>query len=201
MGNTNSTQTSVILLTGLEKSGKSLFLKKLLELRKKEKEITQLEPTLGFNYITIDYSNQSYHIWELGGDSVSSSYWSTFYRNIATNMVLFIVNIFDEQNHQLAMKEFLKLVNEEELKIAKFILIFNLKIDDKSKRFSFNEQDYQEVKLKVDFFLMQIQDSPIHDYDNRVFHFIFDISKLKEGEFNSMRMLNKCFMIKEKEIS
>lgn len=200
MGNNNSKAVSTIVILGLEKAGKSLFMKKILELKKKEKEITKLEPTLGFNYITYDFLNIVYHIWELGGDNLTRTYWSTFYRSLAVNMVVYIVNIFDEQNYPLAIKEFIKLVNEEELKIAKFTLIFNIKIDDKNKRITFSEQDMNEVKLKVEYFLLQIQESPLHDFDNRVNHFIFDITKLKDGEYNSMRMLSKCFMI-EKEFN
>jgi len=200
MGNNNSKAVSTIILVGLEKAGKSLFMKKILELKKKEKEITKLEPTLGFNYITYDFLNIVYHIWELGGDALTRTYWSTFYRSLAVNMVVYIVNIYDEQNYPLAIKEFIKLVNEEELKIAKFTLIFNIKIDDKNKRLTFSEQDMNEVKLKVEYFLLQIQESPLHDFDNRVNYFVFDISKLKDGEFNSMKMLSKCFMI-DKEFS
>jgi GTPase SAR1 family protein len=200
MGNTNSDMSLVAIIVGNEKAGKSLFLKKILELKKKEKETFGLEPTLGFNYVTIEYSNQSYHIWEFGGDPVSRSYWPSFYRNLSVNIVIYIINVFDTDNHQTSIKEFLYLVNEEELKIAKFSIIFNIKLEDR-KKLNFTEQDLEEVKLKVDKLLTLIQESPIHDYDNRVSHFICDISKLKEGEFNTMKMLNKCLLVKEKENS
>lgn len=172
-----------------------------MELKKKERELTNLESTIGFNYIMTDYQNQSFHIWELGGDYVSRTQWPTLYRTVSVNMVIYVINVYDEVSHQIGIKEFLKLINEEELKVARFILLFNIKIDDNNKRIMFNDQDMNDIKLIVDSFMVQLQDSPIHDYDNRVSYFIFDISKLKEGEFNSMRLLNKCFMIKEKEIS
>lgn len=198
MGNTHSDTSLVAIVVGLERSGKSLLLKKLLELKKKEKEIGNLEPTLGFNYITLDYSNQSYHIWELGGDSVSKSYWPSFYRALSINIVLYIINIYDVDNYLVSIKDFVQLVNEEELKIAKFYIIFNIKIEDRKKT---TVVDMKDVELKVDYLLALIQESPIHDYDNRVSHFVCDISKLKEGEFNTTKMLNKCLMVKEKENS
>lgn len=201
MGNSNSDNSMVLLVFGLEKSGKSLFIKKLLELKKKEKELVPLEPTLGFNYVTLDYLGSNYHIWEVGGDVISRSYWQTFYRNLNVNVVIYIININDTDNHHLALKEFLILVNEEELKMSKFIIIFNLKIDSKIKRLNFTDQDKQEVKTRVEELIIQLKESPIHDYDNRVNYFIFDISKIKEGEHITTEMLNKCFLIKEKDIN
>ena len=198
MGNTNSNLTYTAIIVGLEKAGKSLLLKKILELKKKEKELINIEPTLGFNYVNIDFSNQFYYIWDLGGDSVSRSFWPTFYRSISVNIVIYVFNLYDKDNYITAVKEFVKLANEEELKSSSFFLIFNLIINE-NKRLSFNDNDMADINLKVDYILSLIRETPIHEFDNRTTYFVCNISKLKEGEFNTMKMLNKCLLVKEKD--
>ena len=196
MGNTNRVSTQLVLLLGLEKSGKSLFLKKILELKKRDSEDIQLEATIGFNYIQVD-QGAKYDIWELGGDAISRSYWPTFYRNLKAYIVIFFINVYDKATHWAALKELIILINEEELKAAKFFIIFNIKIDDDDKKLSFNDNDMKEVLETVESLLYYLKECPIHDYDNRVTHFITDISKMKEGEHMTSTIISRCFMTKE----
>lgn len=198
MGSSMSLSSQNVLICGLEKSGKTLFLKKILELKKKKSEGNILESTYGYNYVTLEYGNQNYHVWDLGGDSVSRRYWSSFYRNIQVNIVIFLINLYDKEEKQMeAIKEFLYLVNEEELKHSKFFIILNMKIDDKEKKIIFTDNDMKEAMQTVDYLFSIIKECQVHDLDNRVSYFIADVSKIKQGELSTTKMLNKCFLIPE----
>lgn len=198
MGTTNSNTICTVLILGIEKAGKSLLLKKMLELKKKEKEMSNIEPTLGFNYVNLEFSNQNYNIMDLGGDSVSRSFWPTIYRSISVNIVIYVFNLFDTENYNQAIIEFVKLANEEELKSASLFLLFNV-INYENKILLSNNEDVNDINLKVDYILSLIRDTPIYEFDNRTTYFVCNLSKLKEGEFNTMKMLNKCLLVKEKD--
>jgi GTPase SAR1 family protein len=181
-----------ILLVGLEKSGKSLFLKRLLEL-KKEPEKANLESTNGYNYVNFQYNNIALDIWDLGGDFISRSYWPTFYRNIQFTIVIFIININDESTHMTALKELLILINQEEVKQAKFFIIFNTIMDDNLKM-AVNEAEKKEYREKAEELMLILRECPIHDYDARVYWDIIDIMRMKDGENKTTELLKKCFM-------
>jgi hypothetical protein len=186
-------ESQQVLLVGLEQSGKSLFLKKLIELKKAEAEETVLEPTNGYNYVTFNYSNTTFDIWDLGGDSVSRSYWPTFYRNLKYTIVVYFVSVFDKNNHVQALKDLLVLVNQEELKTAKFFIIFNIILDDLQKM-AMQDQATKEASEIAESLINSLKECPIHDYDTRVQWKVFDVSKMKEGENNTTDMLSKCLL-------
>jgi len=134
MGGMNSKlgKNSQILVLGFENSGKTLLLKKLMDLKSSEIEENMIESTKAFDYVRIKVYNNSFDFWELGGSEISRIYWPTFYRNIKFGTVFYIINLLDINSHTNTLKELIVLANEEELKDAKFIIIFNLIFDGKS---------------------------------------------------------------------
>jgi GTPase SAR1 family protein len=189
-----------VLLLGLEKSGKTAFLKKLKDIKDKKgsneskldlgEDNNDVDPK-GFNLLEINNLNEgSYEIWDLGGDATTRQYWSTFYRKIQFNIVIFFIDLFNEKSHISALKELLILVNEEELKFARFFIIFNLICDEKNKLL-FNEK-YNEWKLLAESKMEELRECPIHDYESRVDWGLFDISNLKDGENKTNELLGKC---------
>jgi GTPase SAR1 family protein len=189
-----------VLLVGLEKSGKTAFLKKLKDIRDKkganESKLESTEDNLnlgpkGFNLLEINNLNEgSYEIWDLGGDATTRQYWPTFYRKIQFNIVIFFIDLFNEKSHLSALKELLILVNEEELKLARFFIIFNLICDDQ-KKLVYNDK-LNEWKLLAESKMEELRECPIHDYESRVSWEIFDISNLKDGENKTNDLLGKC---------
>lgn len=183
-----------VLLVGLEKSGKSHFLKKLLDLKKKEVEDSYLEPTVGYNFVSINYNDTSFDIWDLGGDATSRYFWSTFYRNLKFTIVIYMINLYDTNSHNQTLKELLTLINQEELKQARFFIIFNL-ITDESKKLTFNDPAIMKENREIaEDLLSSLRECPVHDYDTRVFWDIIDISKMKEGENKTTELLAKCLI-------
>jgi GTPase SAR1 family protein len=121
MGGIHSTiDSQQVLVVGLEGSGKSLFVKKLIDMKKKEIENFDLHSTIGYNYIQINYGDAQFDIWDLGGDTITRAYWNTFYQNLKFTIVVYVINLFDQASHAASLKELLILVNQEELKPARF---------------------------------------------------------------------------------
>jgi len=164
-----------------------------------EKDIkeVQLESTLGFNQIKIDYLSKELTLWDLGGDQITRSYWATFYRNLKVDIVIFIINLGDEENNKLkSLKELLNCISEEELKAAKFFVLFNYILEDKDQK----KNNAKETKFKEDkeLLLEDLKENVIHDMDNRLDFDLFDISKLKKDEIKSIELMNKMFGVEKK---
>ncbi len=181
-----------VLVVGLEGSGKSMFVKKLIDLKKLEIETVDLQSTVGYNYITINYSDKQFDIWDLGGDAISRMYWPTFYQNLKFTTVVYIINIFDFESHATTLKELLILVNQEELKDARFFIVFNVKVDERKKLSSNDSVLAKECRETAESLLSDMRECPIHEYETRVFSDIIDVSKIKDGENKTKELLTKC---------
>ena len=199
MGSNNSSLNKYqCLVAGLQRSGKTLFIKKLCEMGKNNEAIEcDIDQTIGFNLINYKYLDvYSFDIWEMGGDSVSRTYWPTFYRNLKIDIIVFMINLYDLKSHQESLKELLVLINEEELKGAKFVVIFNcISKDTLIKNSSDSENEQKEI---ADSLVNFLRECPIHDYDNRVISSIFDVSKMKGGENNTIDLLKEIFSVQGK---
>ena len=187
-----------VLLLGLAGSGKTLLLKKLMDMKATDVVDVAIDSTLGFNNIELDLFNAKLTLWDLGGDQISRSYWPTFYRNLKVDIVIFVICLSDEDNLNKSLKELLNCINEEELKGAKFFVIFNYIVDEKDRK-NFLETKYKEEFEKKELLIQEIKENVIHDIDNRMKHEIFDISKLKQGENKTNELLEKMFEIKLNE--
>ncbi len=190
MGGMNSKlgKNSQILVLGFENSGKTLLLKKLMDLKSSEIEENMIESTKAFDYVRIKVYNNSFDFWELGGSEISRIYWPTFYRNIKFGTVFYIINLLDINSHTNTLKELIVLANEEELKDAKFIIIFNLIFDGKSNLN--NENSWKYFNELKDNIMDTLQECPIQDYELRFSHIIIDISKIKDKELKTVEFTN-----------
>lgn len=186
--NSNIGRNSQILVLGFEWSGKTLLLKKLMELKSSEIEGGNIESTKAFDYIRIKVNNNFYDFWELGGSEISRLYWPTFYRNLKFGYVFYLINTFDISSHSNTLKHFLLLVNEEELKQANFILIFNVIFD--GKNFVNNESSWKYALELKEQILEQLKECPIHDYDLRVSSVLIDVSKIKDKEMKTEELIS-----------
>jgi GTPase SAR1 family protein len=191
MGNESSTVTKQILVVGMERAGKSLFLKKLSDLKKSDSDSSSLEHTVAYNYVTYNYYKSAFNIWELGGDKISRSYWPTYYRNIKFLKVIFMIDIFDRSTHIEAIRELLVMINEEELKEAKFFIIFNIIA---MERLTLMESEVKELQEVANNMMTDIRNALVHNFDTRVEWAVFDISKMKEGENKTVEMMSKIFL-------
>lgn len=190
MGSINSKEESQqVLIVGPQRSGKTLLFKRFLN-KKKELDKTDIESTLGFNHSSTKYENIQFDLWDLGGDPLSKSYWPTFYRNLRFTLVIFLINIVDESSFPLALKELLILLNEEELKQAKFFILFNLAMDDDAK-IKLGEKMKTEYKDKMEELINYMKESNVHEFESRVNWDLVDIAKMSDGD---CMFLSRFFM-------
>jgi GTPase SAR1 family protein len=178
-------ETQQVLLVGLEKTGKTLFLKKMLE-SNKEKEETNIDNTIGYNYVDFCYESTNFNIWDLGGDQITKSFWPTFYRNLKYTSVIYFINVTDKSSHMSALKELLILLNQEELKDAKFFVIFNVFLGNQI----LDETLIKEYREKGESIMKTLGECPIHDYDTRVDWEVVDVKKSNLTK----DLLNKCLV-------
>jgi hypothetical protein len=188
MGSLNSKiESQQVILLGLKGSGKTLFLKRIIEIKKNEIDLGNIESTNGYNYVSINYLDRVIDIWDLGGDTLNRSYWATVYRNILFNTVIYFINLDDPETFTLTLKELLILINQEELKQSKFFIIFNFKSNEAdNKEYKFNEM--------AENLINDLRECPLHEFDSRVKWQVIDITKIKDGEIKTTELLMKCML-------
>ena len=190
MGGINSKEKSQqVLIVGPKKSGKTLLFKRFID-RKKDPDKINIETTLGFNHTTTKYENVTFDLWDLGGDPLTKSYWPTFYRNLRFTLVIFVINIADESTFSVALKDLLIILNEEELKQARFFILFNTAVDDEFK-IKLGENLKNEFKDKSDELITYLKESNVHEFESRVNWDILDVSKISDADCDFLR---KCFI-------
>ena len=81
MGNSSNSDKKIqVLILGLEQTGKSTLLKRIVDAARATREEFQIETTNGFNYVNRTLSNGNvFNIWDLGGDKVNKDFWPIFY--------------------------------------------------------------------------------------------------------------------------
>ncbi len=189
MGGINSTEeTQQAMIVGPHKSGKTLLFKRLID-RKKETDKINIESTLGFNHTTIKYENIILDLWDLGGDTLTKSYWPTFYRNLRFTLIIFVINIADDEStFSVALKDLLIILNEEELKQARIFILFNMAVDDEVKK-KLGENLKNEFKDKTEELINYLKESNVHEFESRVNWDLKDIAKFSDGDSDFLR---KC---------
>jgi len=163
-----------------------------MELKDGEIEGGIVESTKAFDYVRIKVYHTFYDFWELGGSEISRLYWSTFYRNLKFGFVFYLINLFDVNSHSSTLKELLLLANEEELKQANFVIVFNVIFNGKS--FVNNESSWKYALELKEQMLEALKECPIHDYNLRFSNVLIDVSKIKDKEMKTKDLLDclKC---------
>jgi len=108
-------------MLGLDASGKTTILYKL----KLGNSVTTI-PTVGFNVETVSYKNVKFSMWDVGGQDKIRPLWRHYYTG--TQGLIFVVDSADRERIEEARTEFLRIVNDREMKDA-IILIFANKQD------------------------------------------------------------------------
>ena len=107
-----------ILMLGLDAAGKTTVLYSL-----KLGEVVQSIPTIGFNVENVSYKNIEFQVWDIGGQDRLRRLWKHYYKN--ANGIIFVVDSTDKARLDTAKEELHKLLEEEELKDAKLLVLAN----------------------------------------------------------------------------
>ncbi|KAJ1846095.1 Arf GTPase arf1 [Coemansia sp. RSA 2703] len=110
-----------ILMVGLDAAGKTTILYKL-----KLGEIVTTIPTIGFNVETVEYSNISFTVWDVGGQDKIRPLWRHYYQN--TQGIIYVIDSNDRDRISEAREELQRMLNEDELRDA-ILLVFANKQD------------------------------------------------------------------------
>lgn len=192
MGSMNeAVKANEVLLLGLEQTGKTTFLKRLLDSSLDVKGDIQLEKTDGCNFASATIYSTEYDFWDIGGNFIARSYWRSFYRLIKAKSILYFINLSQNNSHQEALKDLLYLVNEEELKQTRICIIFNCFLE----KDEMIDKNYNMYKEQVISLLDKLKQYPIYNYENRIIWEILDVKKQTFTE----AMIEKCLNSKEKK--
>ena len=107
-----------LLMLGLDSAGKTTLLYKL-----KLDAIIQTIPTIGFNVENVKYKSLNMTIWDIGGQEKIRPLWRHYYNNV--DGVIFIIDSNDSGRFNEVKKELHYLMNEDQLKDVKLLILCN----------------------------------------------------------------------------
>ena len=107
-----------ILILGLDNAGKTTLLNKL-----QLSSVTETVPTIGFNLETVIYSNLQLQVQDLGGQGTLRPYWRCYYPN--TNAVIYVIDRADRERMEIAKKEMLIMLQENDLHSVPLLVFAN----------------------------------------------------------------------------
>lgn len=108
-----------ILMLGLDEAGKTTILYKLLKWQEKLETI----PTIGYNVETLEFEEQKYTIWDIGGLNTVRVLWKFYTEN--KTAVIFVVDASDAER-LVEAKEFLhNVMSNEDLVNAMLLVVSN----------------------------------------------------------------------------
>ena len=191
MGNSSNSDKKIqVLILGLEQTGKSTLLKRIVDAARATREEFQIETTNGFNYVNRTLSNGNvFNIWDLGGDKVNKDFWPIFYRTLNVKLIIYVIELTEQDTMLSSLQNLVILMNEESLKESKFYIIFNCIMP--------NNQDFKEsdFKKKVELIISRVKEYPIFRFNERLKYLIIDIKKSTFSDSQIDSILN--FAIEE----
>jgi ADP-ribosylation factor protein 1 len=107
-----------ILMIGLDAAGKTTILYQL-----KLGETVETIPTIGFNVETVTHKNINFTVWDIAGQRYPQALMRHYYPN--TQGIIFVVDSNDSERFQEASELLNKLIREDELRDATFLVLAN----------------------------------------------------------------------------
>lgn len=113
-----SNQETRILMVGMDAGGKTTMLYKL-----KLGEVVTTIPTIGFNVETVRYHGIDFIFWDVGGCDKIRPLWRHYFAN--TKAIFFVIDSNDRGRFEEFTIELHRLLAQDELKDALFLLVAN----------------------------------------------------------------------------
>ncbi|OSX69560.1 hypothetical protein BU14_1395s0003 [Porphyra umbilicalis] len=107
-----------ILILGLDNAGKTSILYRL-----KEGTFHSTVPTIGFNAETLEVGKLKAQVWDLGGQESIRPYWRSYFSH--QEAVVFVVDSCDSARLDVARRELMAVLDEEELRSALVCVLAN----------------------------------------------------------------------------
>jgi len=113
-----TTNEKRLLMLGLDGAGTTTMLYKW-----KLGEVVTTVPTIGFNVETVEHKNNSFTVWDVGGQDAIRSLWRHYYQN--TEGLVFVVDSNDRERMEEARQELAMVLNEDELRDVPLLVYAN----------------------------------------------------------------------------
>lgn len=111
-----------VLLLGLDNSGKSTIVLKLLGL-----DTSSVSPTMGFQIHRLPWKQYNLSIWDIGGQTTLRAFWSNYFDR--TDVVIWVIDASSiDRLHELYEELREKVIQQDRLQGLLFLLLIN-KID------------------------------------------------------------------------
>ncbi|KAL4435158.1 hypothetical protein ABPG74_003651 [Tetrahymena malaccensis] len=107
-----------IHIVGLQNAGKTTILYQY-NLGK----VIETTPTLGSNMEEVTHKNVKLKVWDLGGQKSIREVWDQYF--LESDAVIYVVDSTDKSKEDESMEEFQKLLKNEQLKNAVFLIFAN----------------------------------------------------------------------------
>lgn len=111
-----------VLLVGQEGSGKTTLVS--------GESSEEPEPTQAYNRVEKCFTDKAYgkriSVWDVSGKDALRPLWNSYYKNIAFSGVIYVIDS-NTGDYEKATKDIHYLTNEEELRDAAFLVLFNMK--------------------------------------------------------------------------
>ncbi len=92
-----------ILVLGLDNAGKTTILKKL-----SQEDITEIQPTHGFNIKNLVHEEFKLTLWDVGGQETIRQYWSNYFEG--RDSLIYVIDSADVKRVEEAAAELTKLL-------------------------------------------------------------------------------------------
>lgn len=130
-----------IIILGIQNAGKTTILYRL-----SIGQLIKTTPTIGSNVEEISYNNVKFQAWDLGGQESMRSVWDVYFLN--TDAVIYVIDSNDVDNYDESRTQFLKLLQNDNLKSAVILIFANKQDIITSKRVEELIQIYNLDKIK-----------------------------------------------------
>merc|ERR1712083_658573 len=97
-----------ILMLGLDNAGKTTILKKM-----SEEDISQIQPTQGFNIKSLQHGDFKLNVWDIGGQKTIRPYWSNYFES--SDALVYVIDSSDTRRLEESGEELKELLAEEKL--------------------------------------------------------------------------------------
>ena len=111
-----------MLMLGLDAAGKTTLLYQM-----KLGEVITSIPTIGFNVETIQCSNLTLVVWDIGGQDRIRTLWQHYFDN--TDALIFVIDASDTDRFEEARSELHGIVANPRMSQLKGVLVFATKMD------------------------------------------------------------------------
>uniref|UniRef100_A0A7S2V1M1 ADP-ribosylation factor-like protein 2 n=1 Tax=Fibrocapsa japonica TaxID=94617 RepID=A0A7S2V1M1_9STRA len=107
-----------ILILGLDNAGKTTIVKRF-----NGEDISEIEPTLGFDIRTLQHRGYVLNVWDVGGQQTIRSYWRNYFEQ--TDGLIWVVDSADRVRLEDCRRELHALLTQEKLGGASLLVLAN----------------------------------------------------------------------------